>query len=469
MLLAVWGTAFLMSGLPAGLDLPRTREIAVDQRFLLFGCIVTTLTGIVFGLLPSISSARSASQSALRQATRGATASRNRITSGLIVSEVALAVVLLTGAGLLGRSFWELSRVHPGFEAEQVLTMRTTLPPSRYENRDRIRVFTEALLTRIENLPGVRAVGSANYVPMSNVGVGGSFEIVGRPTPPIGEQPGSWISVVGGRYFEVMGIPLLRGRLPGPADTERTQAVVVIDEELARRHWPGEDPIGTRLTWRKGEGERLSGEIIGVVGSVRWASMARKPNAMRYFWFSQDPDREITIAARVVGDPVRVGDLMSAQVREIDPNQAVAEIRAMQDFVSADLVRPRFMMLLLGSFAGAALLLAAIGVYGVIAFGVTQRTREIGVRVALGAQHRDVLRLVMRRGMFLIGTGLAIGIATSLALGRVVAGLLYGVTPRDPATLVTVAVFLTVVAMLATYFPARRATRVDPMVALRAE
>lgn len=417
MLLAVWGTQLLVSALPPGLDLPRTREIGVDLRILVVGFLVTILAGILFGLVPSVSTARSASHSALRETTRGSSAgrSRNRVASTLIVSEVALAVILLAGAGLLGRSFWELSRADPGFQPEQVLTMRTTLPASKYETDDRIRVFGGELLERIERLPGVRAVGSVSYLPMSSIGIGGVFESAGRPQPRTGDEPSSWMSVAGGRYFEAMGIPLLRGRLPGHGDTEYTQPVFVIDEQLAHRYWPSEDPIGTRLTWRKGEGQRVSGAIIGIVGSARWATMTADPVATTYFWFPQDPGREITIAARVVGDPIAMADRLSAQVREIDPNQPVAEIRAMRDFVSADLARPRFTMLLLGCFAAAALLLAAIGLYGVIAFGVAERTREIGVRVALGAQHRDVLRLVMQRGMLLIGTGLAIGIPASLA------------------------------------------------------
>ena len=325
------------------------------------------------------------------------------------------------------------------------------------------------LLPRIERLPGVRAVGSANYLPMSNIGIGGVFEIAGRPKPDVGSQPSSWMSIVGGRYFEAMGIPLLRGRLPGAVDTERTRPVFVIDDGLAQRYWPNADPIGARLTWRKGEGQSLSGEIIGVVGRVRWASMTAGSNPTTYFWFPQGPDREIAIAARVVGDPSAIAEIISAQVRAIDPNQPVAEVRAMEDFVSADLARPRFTTLLVGSFAAAALLLTAIGVYGVIAFGVAQRTREIGVRVALGAQHRDVLRLVMQRGVLLVGAGLAIGIPGTLATGRAAAGLLYGVSPRDPTTLLAVTLFLAAVGMLATYLPARRATRVDPMVALRAD
>jgi predicted permease len=266
-----------------------------------------------------------------------------------------------------------------------------------------------------------------------------------------------------------MGIPLLRGRLPGAGDTEKTQPVFIIDEELAREVFPGEDPIGTRLVWHR-EGQRVSGEILGVVGSVRWLGMAKDHNfGTTYFWFPQDPGRQLSIVARTLGDPVAMARLIAAQVTGIDANQPVGEARPMRDFVADDLAQPRFTMLLLGSFAAAALLLAAIGLYGVIAFSVTQRTREIGVRVALGAQRSDVLRLVMQRGMRLTGTGLMIGFVAALALGRVVADLLYGITPADPATLLTVALFLAAVAMFATYLPARRATRVDPMAALRTE
>ncbi len=465
---AVWGTQLLMSAIPAGLDLPRTREIGVDLRILAFAFLVTILTAVVFGLAPSITSSRSASHPVLRAAQRGSSASRGRTRLGsiAIVSQVALAVILLVGAGLLGRSFWKLTGVQPGFQPDQVLTMRTTLPVSKYESDSRIRVFGSELLERIENLPGVRAVGSISYLPMSNVGRAGFFHIEGRPQARPEDRPSSWINVVGGRYFEAMGIPLLRGRFPGAADTETTGPVFVIDERLARLYWPGEDPIGRRLVWRGGG---LSGEIVGVVGSVRWIGVATSPQPTTYFWFPQDPSRELTIVARTVGSPVDMAASIAAQVLAIDPNQPVAEIRPMRDFVSADLARPRFTMLLLGGFAAAALLLAAVGIYGVIAFGVTERTREIGVRIALGAERRDVLRLVMQRAALLIGTGLAIGIVAALALGRVVAGLVYGITPTDPATLVAVALFLAAVAIPATYLPARSAARVDPIVALRAE
>jgi putative ABC transport system permease protein len=430
-----------------------------------FGVIV--VTAVFCALVPSMSAWVRAPESALREAVRGSSAGRSRTRVGamLVISEVALALILLAGAGLLGRSFWALSQVDPGFQTEQVITMRT-LPAAKYDTDDRIRAFSRDLLQRVEPLPGLRAIGFADYLPMSRTGAGGPFEIEGRATPRPEDRPGSWMSVVGGRFFEAMGIPLLRGRFPSDADTEKTRAVFVIDEILARRHWPDSDPIGARLVWRQG---RIAGEIIGVVGSVRWAGLAADAQGTTYFWFPQDPGRELAIVARTTGDPIAMSRLVEAQVRAIDPNQPVAEVRLLRDFVSDDLAQSRFTLLLLGIFAAIALLLAAIGLYGVIAFGVADRTREIGVRVALGAKRRDVLLLVMQRGMLLTGIGLAIGLMAALALGRVVASLLYGVSPTDSLTLLAVALFLTAVAMLATYLPARRATRVDPMVALRIE
>ncbi len=468
-ILAVWGTDVIVSFIPAGLGLPRTREIAVDPRILFFALSLTALTGIVFGLVPSVRSARTEPQSTLQKATRGSSGGGSgRLEGALIISEVALALILLAGAGLLGRTFWELSRVNPGFSTESVLTMRTALPPARYESPDRIRAFSSQLFERIQSLPQVRAVGSANYLPLSNFGIGGNFEIAGRPPVRVHEQPSSFISVVGGDYFRALQIPLVRGRFFSAADTKETAPVFVIDEELARRYWPGKDPIGSRMTWPRSDGP-LSGEIIGVVGSVRWGGLAGNPNATTYWWLPQVPKAELTIVTRTDGDPTVMSRTIAAQVTLVDPSQSVGEIRSLREFVTADLAQPRFTMWLLGCFAAAALFLAAIGLYAVIAFAVTQRTREIGLRVALGAQYRDVLSLIMRRGLFLIAIGLAIGITGCLVLGRFLAGLLYGVTPADPMTLAGMTLFLTAIAMAANYVPARRAARLDPLVALRTD
>ena len=468
-LLAAWGTKVFISALPAGLDLPRSTEIGVDLRVLAFAFLVTMLTAVLFGVLPGIGVVRAASYSGLRQtADSSRDPRRNRIGNLLIVSQMALALVLLAAAGLLGRSFWELTRVDPGFQAEQVLTLRTTLAAATYDTDDRVRAFGNALLDRMANAPGISAVGFANYLPLTNFGAANRFEIEGRPEARIEDQKFSGVWVVGGRYFEAMGIPLLRGRLPGSADSDNTEAVFIIDDRLSRLYWPNGDAIGARLVWQR-EGTTLAGQVIGIVGSVRWKTRAEASDGFAYWWFPNAPDRDLAVVARVTGNPTAAATLLAAKVKDIDPNQPVGQIRAMEEFVADDLARPRFTMLLLSSFALAALLLAAVGLYGVIAFTVTQRTREIGVRVALGAQHREVVRFVMQRGLVLIGTGLTLGIAATLALGRLISGLLFGVTPTDPATLLAVVAFLVVIALVATYVPARRAALIEPLLALRAE
>jgi putative ABC transport system permease protein len=294
------------------------------------------------------------------------------------VVEVALALMLLAGAGLLGRSFWTLRQVDPGFQPDHVITMRTTLPASRYGTDDRIRSFSRQLLDRIGSLPGVRAVGSVSYLPLNRFGAAALFDIDGRPGRGPDDRLASWFSVAGGRYFEAMGIPLLRGRLPDARDTERTTPVFVIDDELARRHWPDEDPIGARLTWQRQNGGTLSGEIIGVVGSVRWRSLDSDPPGSAYWWAPQVPVAEISIVARTTGGPEVVAGAIADQVMDLDPLQPVADVRALQDLVATNLARPRLTLLLLASFAGAALLLAAIGLYAVMAFSVAQRTPETG-------------------------------------------------------------------------------------------
>jgi predicted permease len=468
--LAVWGTDVLVSLVPAGLDLPRTREIGASARMFSFALVMTTITAVLLGLVPSLTSARSDAV-ALREAARGASMSRRRHFAGsaLIVSEMALALVLVAGAGLLIRSFRELALVEPGFQSDRVMTLRVALPSSKYDTDERIRAFGNELLERIERVRGMRAVGSVGYLPMSNIGTAEFFEIEGRALPDPRDRASSWISIAGGRYFEAMRIPLIRGRLPGPTDTERTQPVFVIDEQLARKYWPNGDAIGARLIWRRDGKVRLAGEVIGIVGGVRWAGRAASAQPTTYFWFPQRPEREINIAARTDADPEQIAAAIAAEVRAMDPNQPVGRVRAMDDLVSADLARPRFTMLVLGVFAVAALVLAALGLYGVIAFWVTQRTREIGVRVALGAQYDDVLRLVLLHGLSLSAAGIAIGVTITLGLGRMVSGLLYGIQPADPATLATSAIMLAGIAMAATFIPARRAARVDPIVALRAD
>ncbi len=469
-LLAVWGTHLLVTRLPSALDLPRVGQISVDFRTLGFALGVTALTVIVFGVLPAIRAVRVVPQKSLQRGARSSSRSSSRRSgNALLVVQIALALTLLAGAGLLTRSFEKLTHVDLGFRRDNVVTIRTTLSAVQYTTDDRIRGFINELHSRAAAIPGVQAVGSANYVPLSNVGEGAAFEIEGRSYARPDEQPGSWRSVVGGQYFEAMGIPLLRGRLPGSIDTDHTQPVALIDEVLARRYWSGANPIGARLLFKQGDGAKSSVVIIGIVGNVRWMAASAEPPGTTYLWSPQHPGREITLIARVNGDASRAVKALAQAITDVDTGQPVSDIRTLDDLVSADVARPRFIMLVLAGFASAALVLAAIGIYSVISFSVLQRTREIGVRLALGARPGDVLRLFMSRGVVVTGVGAVTGIGCTLALGRVVEGLLYEVRSRDPLSVVAATVFVLLVATAASYIPASRATRLDPLIALRRE
>jgi predicted permease len=468
LLLAWWGTGAVLSVISPGMHLPRTTEISVGGRGLGFLCVVTSLTAASMWLVSLLRTVLGGVSPA--RVTRGIVGQHHqRVTGAVIVAEVAFALMLLAGAGLLIRTVQELTRVTPGFDVDRVLTMKTMLAPGGYASDDRVRAFGTELLRRLESEPQIARSGFANYLPMSRSGAANRFEIEGRTETRVEDQKFSWVSIVGGRYFEAMGIPLLRGRLPGRQDTDTTEPVFVIDEALARRYWPNADPMGAHLTWHVGDDERLTGVVIGVVGSVKFLGLAADAPASAYLWFPQAPTRDFALVVRATGDAASVATVVTGAIRQIDPNQAVADIRALAALVSDDLARPRFAMRLLGSFAVVALLLAGMGLYGVVAFWVAQRTSEIGLRVAIGAQPRDVLWLVMRRTVLLVGGGVTLGIVASIVSAKALAGLLYGVAPSDPTALTLATLFLVLVAMLAAYLPARRALHVDPIVALRAD
>jgi len=470
-LLARWGTGLAIHQLPPVLDLPRVGQISVDTRTLAFALVVTMITAIAFGVLAAMPAVRLASHDSLRKdiSTTSPPPGRRRVADALLIAQIALALTLLVAAGLLTRSFENLTRVDLGFTADHVMTMRTTLSPLAYSSDDRKRNFVSEVLTRAAASPGITAVGLANYLPLTNVGEGTAFEIEGRTYVRPDEQPGSWRSIVGGQYFEAMGIPLLRGRFPTSADTRRTDPIAIIDDVLARRYWPNANPVGSRLLFKDDDGVKRSVVIIGIVGNVRWMATAASPPGTTYLWFPQRPGREITLIARVSGNARASAKALARTVTDIDPTQPVSDIRSLNDIAAADLARPRVTMLMLAAFAAAAMVLAAVGLYAVILFGVLRRTREIGVRIALGAQRHDLLRLFMTRGLVATAIGVLVGLECSLVLGRVTGALLYGVSPRDPWSTATAVLTVVAVAAVATYLPASRATRLDSIVALRRE
>lgn len=467
MVLAWWGTGIFQALISPGMNLPRTTEIIVNLRTLGFAFIVTVLAAFAMWI---VSVSRMAIGTSSPGVTRGAVGHRHpRVTNAIIVAEVAFALMLLAGTGLLTRTVQQLTRVAPGFDADRVLTLKTTLSEGAYTREDQIRVFGAELQRLLENEPQVSRAGFANYLPMSRGGAANRFEISGRPETRVEDQKFSWVSIVGGRYFEAMGIPLISGRLPGREDTEQSEPVFVIDELLARRYWPNGDAVGAHLTWYRDNNETLTGRVVGIVGSVRFGGLARDAPASAYWWFPQVTTRDFALAVRSMSEAASVAPSVSDVIRRLDPNQPVADVRPLADFVADDLSRPRFAMQLLGGFAGVALLLAGMGLYGVVAFWVARRTSEIALRVAIGAQPGEVLWLVMRRTVLLAAGGVAIGLAASMAFAKTIGGLLYGVTPTDPVALILATLFLVAVVVLAVYLPARRALRVDPIVALRAD
>jgi putative ABC transport system permease protein len=465
--LAVWGTELLVRLLPADFALPRLDEVRVDGRVLGFAFLMSLLTGVLFGTAPAVTASALNLAQATRDAMRGTTSGRNRLRSGLVVAEVALAVVLLVGAGLLGRSLERLLQVDTGVRAEHVLTMRVRMAGTQYAEDPALRNFMGALLPRLETLPGAGAAGAVAYLPLSGQKIGHSFSIDDQPRPRPGEEYSTDIRPIAGDYFRALGVPLLRGRFFDARDNERAGPVFIVNDALARQYFGGTNPVGRRISfeWE----ETISGEIVGVVGSVREMGPTEKAAPAIYRPYAQMPFAQMTLLLRAAGDPMALAAAAAAVVRDIDPNQPVAEIRTMEEVVANTVARPRLLVYLLGGFAGMALLLAALGLYGVISHSVTQRRHEIGVRVALGAAHRDVLRLIVQQGMGLTVVGLLFGLLAALAATRVMGSLLFETGASDPLTLSGVSAFLAAVALIACYVPARRAARVDPMVALRVE
>jgi putative ABC transport system permease protein len=451
--------------------IPRLDQLSIDGPVLGYTAGLVLLTAALFGLWPALQATRPEMREMLQEAGRRGTGSRegSRVRSALVVAEVALALTLLTGAGLLIRSFVELRRVDPGFNPAGVLTFDVSLPDARYPNGDRTTAFYDDLLGRIREIHGVRSAGAIFGLPLSDFGFRSSFEVEGAPLPQE-QQPSVNMRLVSADYFGTLEIPLKQGRLFGPADRRGAPPVVLLSESAARKFWPKGDAIGHRVTLGARPGrERITGEIVGIVGDVRAEGLDGEPTPILYGSLSQVQVGFASIVVRTTGDPTPVATALRGTVRAVDPDLPVLGIAPLAELVGQSIAQPRFYMLLLSVFALVALLLAALGVFGVFSYLIALRTREIGIRMALGAGRGDVIAMVTGRAMQLVGLGVGLGLAAALMLDRMLRGLLFGVTPTDPPTLIGVTLLLAAVAYSACYLPARRAARLDPVEALRAE
>jgi predicted permease len=465
--LALAAIAALTPQLPA--DLSRAAGIAVDMRMLIFTAVISLVTGILFGLGPLFAARRENAGESLKQNNRSASGIQTRLRSGLAVAQIAIAIILLIGAGLMVKSFWELMHVAPGFRSENILTARLSVPRSRYPDNRRIAALEEDVQESLRARPGVQSAGFATYLPLGGSENGWSFVIEGRPPLPVGTYNMAQYRPVSAGYFEAIGIPLLRGRSFTSADTPEAPWVVVINDSMAREYWPSENPIGQRIqasggqpTWRT---------VIGVVGNVLHESLDGAAKAEMYLPVEQAMNIESnpTIVVRAETAPGTAAGELRAAVTAIDPAIAVDQIETMHQLVSGSVAQPRFRTMILAAFSLLALVMASIGIYGVMNYLVIQRTREFGIRLSLGATRTDVLRLVLGRAATLIGAGTCLGLVGSVLLVRLITKLLFGTAPLDPLTFATVPVLLAAVALAASYIPARRATRIDPIVALRYE
>ena len=474
LLLADWGTRLVLAAVPN--SLPRSQEIGLDPHVLLFTLAVTVLTGVLFGLAPAFHSSNVNPQEFLKEGARGSGGGRHRAEGVFVVAEVGLAVVLLAGAGLMIQSIWRLWRVDPGFNTRHLLTTQVALSPTVMASPAAIRLAYQQMLDRVASIPGVQSASITSLIPLGDSDSEMSFWL-GRELQPPQDQMSSALFYIGtSDYLRVMGIPLREGRFFTDQDTLASTPVVVIDDVMAKHLFPGQDAVGKQFNLI------VVGpvQIVGVVGHVKhWGLDSDDTAKIRdeiYFPFLQIPDKfmsetvaGLTLALRTAPDPLSVLSAVRAQVAGPTEDQPISRVQTMEQIISGSLAERRFTMLLLIIFASTALVLAAVGIYGVMSYAVSRRTHELGVRLALGASRREILRLVVGEGMVLAAIGTAVGLTAALGLTRLMGSLLYGVRPADPATLAAVSLLLAGIALLACYIPAWRATKVDPLVALRYE
>jgi predicted permease len=477
--LAVRGVALLLA---FSKNLPRMNPIGINLWVLLFTGSISIVTGLLFGLVPALQGARGDLNEPLKEGTARATMSvgGRRTRSALVVSEVALALLLLVGAALLIESLSRLENVQPGFNAQNILTFQMSLPESKYTTREQASLVYHQILQRLDALPGVDSAAIVTNLPLE-VGPDLPFDIEGRTPPQPNEPSGdNQYRFIAPNYFRVMGIALRRGRFFNEGDTGTSHGVVIINEAMAHTYWPNEDPIGQRITIGKGMGPQWSDsaprEIVGVVGNVKEIALDAPAPEIMYVPYTQVPSPIVALTirqmpvrwvVRTLREPLSLSPAAQREVLAVDRTQPIAMVRSMEQVLSDSMAVRRLVMLLLGTFSGVAVVLAAIGIYGVIAYSVVQRGYEIGIRMALGARAWDVLRLALLQGITLALAGIGIGLVAAFALTRVMSSLLYEIRSTDPMTFLVVSLGLMAVALFAVYIPARRATRVDPLVALR--
>jgi putative ABC transport system permease protein len=451
---------------------PRLDEVSVNRTVVAFAGMLSLLTTVLFGAFPALQTGRRSSAPALRQGSRGILPGpRGALRGSLVVGQIALAMVLVAGSALLLRSFALLLRVDPGLRPDHVLAFRISLPESAYADDARMLSFHDELQRRLAALPGVRSVGAVTGLPLSGNHFDISFAVDGRPELPPARQPTLEVRIATPHYFRTVGIPLLRGRGFTESDGPDAPQVVLLSESAVRKYFPDEEPIGRkiRLGLGRGRGRKAGGEVVGVVGDVKEVGLGAASPPEIYVPYAQFPFQFVDVVLRTSVEPRSLAAMAERVVHGLDPELPVARVATLDEVLARSVSEPRFYAVLLGSFAGMALFLAALGLFGVTSYGVAQRTRELAVRLALGARREELLRMVLRDALVLAATGVAVGLAGAVLLSRVLSSMLYSVSPRDPLTLAGVALLLLATTLVAGYLPARRATRVDPVIALRAE